>query len=66
MTFDQAWEEVAIACVSHGVAFGGPTVAAEEMQKRKDQCAQLLVGSSEFHSLMSGLKDDARKFDELS
>ncbi|MEZ6077108.1 MAG: hypothetical protein R3C56_16000 [Pirellulaceae bacterium] len=47
-------------------AFGGPMVAVGEMQKRKDQGAQLLVNSSEFHGWYTGLSQDSLKFDELN
>lgn len=66
MTLDDAWEIVAAACKKHGKAFGGPTIPVEEMQKRKDQGAQLLVATSEFGGWSEGLRNDAGKFDELS
>ena len=66
MTLDEAWEIVAAACKKHGKAFGGPTLPTEEMQKRKDQGAQLLVNNSEFHSLRTGLNENIGRFDELS
>ncbi len=65
MTLDEAWETVASACKKHGVAFGGPTVPLEEMQKRRGQGAQLLVVSGEFQSLVKALNEDVRKYDEL-
>ncbi len=66
MTLDEAWERVAAACKQHGVAFGGPTMPVHEMQKRKDQGAQLLVNSSEFHAFSTALAKDVRQFDELT
>ena len=66
MTLDEAWEIVAAACKKHGKAFGGPSLPLEEMQKRKDQGAQLLVNNSEFHSFSSGLAENIQRFDELS
>ena len=63
MTLDEAWETVAAACEKHGVAFGGPTIDPEELQRRRQQGAQLLVASSEFQSWSGGLKQDVRKFD---
>lgn len=63
MTLDQAWETVAAACKKHGVAFGGPTIAPKELQRRRQQGAQLLVASSEFQSWSNGLHQDVRKFD---
>ncbi len=66
MSLDEAWETVAAACKKHGVAFGGPTVPLEEMRKRRDQGAQLLVVSSEFQSLVKALNEDVRKYDELT
>lgn len=65
MTVDEAWEKVAAACDNHGLAFGGPTLGMAEMQKRKDQGAQLLVNSSEFQAFSSALAQDIRQFDEL-
>ena len=63
MTLEQAWESVAATCKKHGVAFGGPTLDPEELQRRRQQGAQLLVASSEFQSWSSGLKQDVRKFE---
>ncbi len=65
MSLDEAWEIVAAACRKHGVAFGGPTIAFDEMQLRKSQGAQLLVNSSEFHSWSSALQQDIGRYDEL-
>ena len=65
MTLDDAWEIVADACKNCGKAFGGPAMHTEEMQKRKDQGALLLVNSSEFQAFSSALHDNARRFDEL-
>ncbi|MEX2579701.1 MAG: aldolase/citrate lyase family protein [Verrucomicrobiales bacterium] len=65
MTLDEAWEIVAAACKKHGKAFGGPSLPQEEMQKRKDQGAQLLVNNSEFHSIATGLLENIKRFDEL-
>jgi 2-keto-3-deoxy-L-rhamnonate aldolase RhmA len=65
MTIDDAWEIVAAACKKHGKAFGGPTLLTAEMQKRKDQGAQLLVNTSEFQNWSSALQQDGRRFDEL-
>ena len=66
MTLDEAWEIVAGACRKHGKAFGGPTLGLEEMKKRHEQGAQLLVNSSEFQSLAAGLAENSRLFDELA
>ena len=66
MTLDEAWEIVAAACKKHGKAFGGPTIPMEEMQKRKDQGAQLLVNNSEFQAVRAGIMENIGKFDELS
>ena len=66
MTLEQAWETVGAACKKHGVAFGGPAIAPEESQRRKQQGAQLLVASSEFQSWSIGLKEDIRRFDEAT
>jgi len=65
MTVDEAWERVAGACRKHGKAFGGPTFGLEEMHKRRNQGAQLLVNSSEFQHWMKGLKDSAAQFSQL-
>ncbi|QDV83626.1 HpcH/HpaI aldolase/citrate lyase family protein [Stieleria sp.] len=66
MTIDQAWDAVAAACKKHGVAFGGPTMGLEEMQKRRDLGAQLLVNSSEFGHFSKGLREDIQQYDALS
>lgn len=66
MTLEQAWETVAGACQKHGVAFGGPTLLPEELKRRVEQGAQLLVASAEFKSWSNGLKEDFRKFDEAT
>jgi 2-keto-3-deoxy-L-rhamnonate aldolase RhmA len=66
MSLDEAWEIVAAACKKHGVAFGGPTLATEEMQKRRALGAQLLVNSSEFQNWSTALAADIRRFDELT
>ena len=63
MTLEQAWENVAATCKKHGVAFGGPTIDPEELQRRRQQGAQMLVASSEFQSWSDGLERDVRKFD---
>lgn len=63
MTLDEAFERVAAACAKHGKAWGCPTVAPEELKKRRDQGAQLLVASSEFHSWMLDLKSSISKYD---
>ena len=66
MTLDDAWEIVAAACKKHGKAFGGPTLPTDEMKKRKQQGAQLLVNSSEFQNWSTGLQSDIRRYDELA
>lgn len=66
MSLDKAWEIVATACRKHGVAFGGPTIAFDEMQKRRAQGAQLLVNSSEFQNWSSALQQNIQRFDELN
>jgi len=65
MSLDEAWVTVADACKKHGVAFGGPTVPTDEMKKRREQGAQLLVVCGDFHSFVNGLHTGIEKFDEL-
>jgi 4-hydroxy-2-oxoheptanedioate aldolase len=65
MSLDEAWEIVAGACKRHGKAFGGPTFSLDEMQKRQNQGAQLLVNNSEFSNFAEGLQENARLFDQL-
>jgi len=65
MSLDEAWATVADACKQHGVAFGGPTLPTDEMKKRREQGAQLLVVSGDFHSFVNGLHTGIEKFDEL-
>jgi 4-hydroxy-2-oxoheptanedioate aldolase len=65
MSLDEAWDIVAAACKRHGKAFGGPTFSLDEMQKRQDQGAQLLVNNSEFSNFAEGLQENAKHFDQL-
>ena len=65
MTLDKAWEKVAEACKRHGVAFGGPTIAFEEMAERRALGAQLLVNNSEFQNLSAALAQNIGRFEEL-
>ncbi|MGB7345791.1 MAG: aldolase/citrate lyase family protein [Pirellulaceae bacterium] len=65
MTLDEAWETVAAACKKHGKAFGGPCASQAEMQQRREQGAQLLLGSSEFSGWSSALVDDIKVYDSL-
>ncbi len=65
MTLDEAFEIVAAACKKHGKAWGCPTMPHAEMVKRHQQGASLLINNSEFHSLMTGLKENIKRFDEL-
>ncbi|NNE01242.1 MAG: 4-hydroxy-2-oxovalerate aldolase [Pirellulaceae bacterium] len=65
MTIDDAWETVAAACKKHNTAFGGPCVSPEEMIRRREQGAQLLLGSSEFSAWSESLAVDIRQYDKL-
>ena len=65
MSLDEAWNIVATACKRHGKAFGGPTFSIDEIQKRHDQGAQLLVNNSEFSNFTEGLQENAKHFDQL-
>lgn len=65
MSLDEAWERVAAACRKFGKAFGGPIFGLEEMKKRRDQGAQLIVNSSEFGHWSAGLKQTAVLFDQI-
>lgn len=65
MSIDEAWERVAEACRKHNKPFGGPTMQLEDMQKRKDQGAQMLVNSSEFAAFTSALAADINRYDDL-
>jgi 4-hydroxy-2-oxoheptanedioate aldolase len=64
MTLDEAWQKVAVACAKHGVAFGGPAMAADEFQRRRDLGARMLVACSEFKTWSRGLVEDMRKFEQ--
>ncbi len=66
MTLDEAWERVAEACKKHGKAFGGPTLSPGEMQQRREQGAQLLVGNGEFENWMGALYKSAEKYEALT
>jgi len=65
MSLDDAWEAVATACKKHNKAFGAPTLGLEEMKKRHQQGAQLLVNSSEFHDFSSGLSEAIHLYEQL-
>jgi 2-keto-3-deoxy-L-rhamnonate aldolase RhmA len=65
LTLEEAWQRVAAACQAHGKAYGGPTLTAEEMRKRRTQGAQLLVGSSEFRGWSSELQQSVQLFEAL-
>lgn len=65
MSLDDAWNIVATACKRHGKAFGGPTFTLDEMQKRHDQGAQLLVNNSEFENFAEGLQENMKHFEQL-
>ena len=65
MSLDDAWEIVATACKKHGKAFGGPTMSLEEMQKRHQQGAQLLVNNSDLTNVELGLKQQAALYEKL-
>ncbi|MBM3853706.1 MAG: 4-hydroxy-2-oxovalerate aldolase [Verrucomicrobia bacterium] len=65
MTLEEAWVTVAGICRKHQMPFGGPTLTKEEMQRRRRQGAQFLVGSSEFAGWSQGLRQDIRRFDEI-
>lgn len=65
MTLDDAWAAVAAACRKHGKAFGGPTFSDQEMKQRREQGAQLLIGSAEFRSWAGALATSVAKFDTL-
>ncbi len=66
MTIDEAWEKVAESCKRHQVAFGGPTLGLDEMMKRREQGAQLLVHSSEFQAFTAALAENAKDFRKLT
>ena len=66
MSLDEAWQRVAAACKQNKVAFGGPTLAVDEMQKRRNQGAQLLVNNGEFNSWSVALQRSCEQFNELS
>ncbi len=66
MSIDDAWEIVAKACQKHGKAFGGPAFSLDEMKKRRNQGAQLLVNNSEFVNFADGLQRNGALFNELS
>ena len=64
-TLDEAWEQVATACKKHGKAFGGPTFAVEDAERRRAQGAQLFVTCGEFRSWKNALATSAKSFEHL-
>jgi len=64
MTLDEAWEHVAAACRKAGKTFGGPT-GPDEMKKRHQQGARLLVGHAEFSSWKDSLPRSAESFEGI-
>ena len=66
MSIDDAWKTVAAACQKHGKAFGGPSSNQNDMKRRREQGAQLLLGSVEFDSWSAALVDDMTKYQELN
>jgi len=66
MTLDDAWQIVSDACKKSSTAYGGPCADAQDMQRRFDQGAQLLLGSAEFNSWSNALVEDVKAYDLLS
>ncbi len=65
LTLDDAWERTATACKKHGKAFGGPSFSTEEFKKRREQGAQMFIGSGEFRSWASALPAHTANFEGL-
>jgi len=65
MTFEEAIETVAAACRKHGKAWGCPALQPESLRLRREQGAQLLVGSGEFANWSSALAADIAIFDTV-
>jgi 2-keto-3-deoxy-L-rhamnonate aldolase RhmA len=57
MSLDEAFTEVAAACREHDVAWGCPAADRDERNKRREQGAQLLALSGDFHSFIQGLQE---------
>ncbi len=65
MTLDEAWQTVADGCKKNATAFGGPCADLAEMKQRRDQGAQLLLGSVEFSGWSAALVEDIKAYDSL-
>jgi len=65
LTLDSAWDAMAAACQKHGKAFGGPAFSNEERKRRRQQGAQIIIGSGEFMSWANAVADHTRNFEGL-
>lgn len=62
MTLDDAYGRVADSCRKTQVAWGCPAISDEELNKRRQQGAQLLVNCSEFESFSASLAEKIKRF----
>lgn len=65
LTLDDAWEAMAAACKKHGKAFGGPAFSDQDRKHRREQGAQIIIGSGEFMSWANAVADHTRNFEGL-
>jgi 4-hydroxy-2-oxoheptanedioate aldolase len=63
LTLESAIEKVAAACRRHGKAWGLPVGTREDLQKRREQGAQILAHGGDFGAMMTGLRSWAADFE---
>ena len=63
LTLESAIEQVAAACRRHGKAWGMPVGTREDLQRRREQGAQILAHGGDFGGMMTMLKSCAADFD---
>jgi 4-hydroxy-2-oxoheptanedioate aldolase len=63
LTLESAIDQVAAACRRHGKAWGMPVGSREDLQKRREQGAQILAHGGDFGAMMTMLKSCAANFE---
>lgn len=64
-SLEECFERVAAAAARHGKAWGCPVSSEEDMQRRRDQGAQLLAHGGDFMALQTMLQSAAARFDAV-
>lgn len=63
LSLESAIEQVAAACQRHGKAWGLPVGTREDLQKRRDQGAQILAHGGDFGAMLTMLRSSAADFE---